>query len=268
MQSYYISILQSRNSINKKARTRSRKTENIWFFRILIDLILWQNLVRIEKLEFALFTSTHFFFIDFSIIFSSLTYHVNFLQSNHIDIESLMSQEIFENSEIHNDAIRSWCDLHSRQYRTTQTIDICFMMYRLFNFRYQFSHRCFVSWRFRTRSQFFRCSIARFTIRFYVIFEVNRLSNFDSFVFAVFASMYDLVLQNLRHWRNSRMRIVERITSLKKFQNSSSKKFKRKLQTEFVKIQSRWHKRLLWKSIEIQFSQMCCADVAIRIQLI
>ena len=71
--SHYISILQSRNLINKKTKTRSRKTnsaEDIWSFRILIDLILWQSLVRSEKLDFALIASIHFFLIDFSIIFS------------------------------------------------------------------------------------------------------------------------------------------------------------------------------------------------------
>ena len=176
-----------------------------------------------------------------------------------------MSQKISENSEIHNDAIRSWCDLHSRQYRITQTIDICFMMYRLFNSRYQYSHRCFISWRriFRT-SQFFRCSIARFTNRLYVIFEVNRSSNLDSFVFAVFASMHDLSLkftalrkfarklQTTYRWKN---RIAEKVTSLREFaleklQNSSLKKFARKLQTELVRILSRKHRRMLWKSVE------------------
>ena len=61
-----------------KAETRSKKSnsaENIWLFRILIDLILWQILVRSEKLESAFFASMHarrirciIFFIDFLII--------------------------------------------------------------------------------------------------------------------------------------------------------------------------------------------------------
>ena len=156
-----------------------------------------------------------------SIFRSSLTYFMDFLSSNYIEIDSLMSQEIFENSEIHNNVIKSWCDLHSRQYRIIQTIDICFMMYRLFNSKYQISYRCFISWKciFRT-SQFFKCSIARFTNRFYVIFEINKSSNFDSFVFAIFASMYDSTRQNLRHreslLENFKIRIVEKVASLKK----------------------------------------------------
>ena len=131
---------------------------------------------------------------------------MDFLQPNYIEIESLMSQEVFENFEIHNDVFRSWCDSHSRQYRTTQTIDTCFMMYLSLNFKYQISHRCFIAWRVKFRtlhlSDSVNCSIACLTIRFYVISEINRSSDLDSFVSAVFASMYDLVLQNLRHWRS------------------------------------------------------------------
>ena len=70
-------------SRSRKAKIRSKKTnnaENIESFRILIDLILWQILVKIEKLEFAFFASMYarknlsrieciIFFIDFSIIF-------------------------------------------------------------------------------------------------------------------------------------------------------------------------------------------------------
>ena len=63
-----------------RAETRSRRTnsaEDIWSFRILIDLVLWQILIRSEKLDSALFASMHarrirciIFFIDFSIISS------------------------------------------------------------------------------------------------------------------------------------------------------------------------------------------------------
>ena len=66
---HYISTLQNKNLINKKTKTRSKKIENIWFFRILIDLIFWQNLIKSKKFEFALFASMHIFFIVFSIIF-------------------------------------------------------------------------------------------------------------------------------------------------------------------------------------------------------
>ena len=106
-----------------------------------------------------------------------LTYFMDFLQPNYIGIESLMSQKVSENPEIHNDAFRSWCDSHSRQYRTTQTIDTCFMMYLLLNSRYQISHRCFTSWRctFRTLhpSDSVNYSIACLTIRLYVIPQAN-----------------------------------------------------------------------------------------------
>ena len=67
----------SRKTKTRKTKTRSKRTKNIWFFRILIDSILWQILVRSEKLEFAFFASMHVrrircitFFIDFSIIFN------------------------------------------------------------------------------------------------------------------------------------------------------------------------------------------------------
>ena len=56
------------------------------------------------------------------------------------------------------------------------------------------------------------------------------------------------------------MRIAERVISLREFA--------RKLQIELVRIQGRWHKRLLWESVEIQFSQICCAGAAVRMQLI
>ena len=68
-------------------------------------------------------------------------------------------------------------------------------------------------------SQFFKCSIARFTIRFYVIFKINKLSNFDSFVFAIFALIYNFD-QIISRWKslfeNFKQYIVEKITSLKK----------------------------------------------------
>ena len=67
---------------SRRTKVRSRRTNNaedIESFRILIDLILWQTLVKIEKLEFAFFASMYarrslsrieciIFLIDFSII--------------------------------------------------------------------------------------------------------------------------------------------------------------------------------------------------------
>ena len=83
-------IVSSRGSVlcshitsrSRRARVRFRRTDNagdIGFFRILIDSILWQALVRTEKLESALFASVYArrslprircisFLIDFSII--------------------------------------------------------------------------------------------------------------------------------------------------------------------------------------------------------
>ena len=168
------------------------------------------------------------------IFFISLTHFSNLLQSNYIDIESMRSQCEMKNLKYLwniNDAVE-WIiarivnvlHYHSRIYRNVQTKNVCFMMYRLFNSRYQYSYRCFILWRciFRT-SQFFRYSIARFTNRLYVIFEVNKSSNFDSFESAIFASMCDLT-QNLLRWKslleNFKQCIVEKISkiiSLKKF---------------------------------------------------
>ena len=130
------------------------------------------------------------------------------------------------------------------------------MMYFLVNFKYQFSHRCFILWKFKTWLQFFKCSIARFTIRFYVIlksiwFRFVRFCNF--YIDAWFHHVEKICskisnnasLKKSYRWKNY---IVEKIISLKKsieFQNSLLKKFARKFQTEFVKIQSKKHKRLL-----------------------
>ena len=44
---------------SRRTRIRSKRTENIWSFRILIDLILWQILFRSEKLDSALFASMY-----------------------------------------------------------------------------------------------------------------------------------------------------------------------------------------------------------------
>ena len=49
-------------------------------------------------------------------------------------------------------------------------------------------------------------------------------------------------LQTIHDWRNSRIRIAEKITSLREFA--------RKFHAELVRIQSRRHKRLLWKNVE------------------
>ena len=109
-----------------KAETRSKRTnsaENIWFFRILIDLILWQILVRSEKFDFAFFASMHvrrirciIFFIDFSIIFSF---------SHRIDIfYEFFTVKLHENRFI--DVAKSIWNLWDSQW--------CYMMWLAFSF--------------------------------------------------------------------------------------------------------------------------------------
>ena len=76
MQSLHLDLAKQKRFCKTEIRSRkSNSAENIWSFRILIDLILWQILVRSEKLESALFASMHarrirciIFFIDFLII--------------------------------------------------------------------------------------------------------------------------------------------------------------------------------------------------------
>ena len=202
-------------------------------------MILWQILIRSKKFEFAFFASIHvrrirciIFLIDFSIIFSF--WHC-------IDIfYELSTVKLHRNRFI--DVAKSIWEFWNSQW--------CYMMWFAFSFVIaKFKHRIFAQWcivysisdiNFRIDVSFHENlkhdrnfsdarSHARFTIRFYVIFEINRLSNFDSFVFAIFASMYDLILQNLRHitlsefvrkfqtthrWKSY---IVEKVNSLKEF---------------------------------------------------
>ena len=126
-------------------------------------MILWQNLIKSKKLDFAFFAFDAFSFLfisrSFFVCLIWLTYLMNFLQLNYINMKLSMSQKIFENFKIHNDVIKSWCDLHSRQYRITQTQDICFMIYLLFNSRYQMLYRCNISW--RSKFKIFSFSIIR-----------------------------------------------------------------------------------------------------------
>ena len=214
---------------------------------------------QIRKTRFCIFCidacsthSMHYFSYRF---LDHLTYFMDFLQSNCIDIESLMSQTIFENFEIHNDVIKSWCDSHSRQYRTTQTIDICFMMYFSVNSRYQISHRRRISRKVIIKTSQFFNSIARFANRFYVIFQVITCIEFR---FVRFCNL------RIDAWFSFRIYHIEKVcskasnnASLKKSEFASLKKSHRwkSLHESFkliklVKIQSRWHKRLLWKNVE------------------
>ena len=203
---------------SRRTRVRSKwkinSVENIWSFRILIDLILWQILVKIEKLEFALFASMHASrirctsFLSISrlsfISLTSLTHLVNLLQSNYIDIESTRSQcEMRDRKYLWdiNDAVEwvttqvvvSHC--HSRLHRNAQIKSTCSTMYLLFNSRYQISHRCFISWKviFRTLHSSNIRSITRshvLQIDLTSYLKSTNLSNLDSFVSALFASMH------------------------------------------------------------------------------
>ena len=222
------SILQSKNSINKKTKTRSKKTnsvENIWSFRILIDLIFWQILVRSKKFEFAFFASMHTFLIDFSIIFCLL--HIFDIFYEFLTVKSHRYPII--------DVAKNIWKFWNSQW--------CYMMWFAFSFVIaELKHKIFVSWcifqsisdiKFhidatsheKTNSESRTFSLDRTfyksTLRH---IWVNKSSNFDSFVFAVFASMYDLALQNLRHRKSLfgsfKQCIVEKITSLREFQDT------------------------------------------------
>ena len=144
----------------------------------------------------------------------------------------------------HNDVIKSWCNLHFRQYRIIQTIDICFIMYFLINFKYQYLYRCFILWKciFKT-SQFFKYSIAYFTIRFCVIFEINK---FIEFRFARFYNFRIDVWFNFKKFTSSK-KFVRKFQTIHYWKNYIVEKVYTKIsnQIEFVKILNRKHKRML-----------------------
>ena len=205
---YYAIITYSILQTEIRSKTRSRKTnniENIWFFRILIDLIFWQNLVKSEKFEFAFFASMHvrrirciIFFIDFSIIF-------NFWHRIDIFYEFFtVKSHRYRFIDVANNIWKFW---NSQWY---------YMMWFAFSFVIaKFKHKIFAQWcnfhsiinikihidvLFRRNIQ----NVAIFQIfdrTFYnsILRHIWNTSNFDSFVFAVFASMYDLIFQNLRY---------------------------------------------------------------------
>ena len=69
-------------------------------------------------------------------------------------------------------APKSWCDLHSRQHRTTQAKGTWSMVYLLANSRYQSPHRCFTQWRYMfrtlraTRSQALQIDLTSYLCQF------------------------------------------------------------------------------------------------------
>ena len=248
-----------------KAETRSRRTnsaENIWPFRILIDLILWQILVRSKKLDFAFFASMHArrircitLLIDFSIIFNfshriDISIEISTVKS--LDIESLMSQAVSESfetqwcymmwfafsfiiAELRQLIFVSWCIFHS-------ILDIEFHIDAL-------SHEEIQNVAiFQMLDRTFYNSILRHV-------EINRIS-IRSFLQSSHRCMI------LSRWKSLlesfRQRIVEKITSLRKSRRWKS--FKTRIvervctktsnQTELVRILSRRHRRMLWKSVE------------------
>ena len=176
MQSLHIRFCKTKTR-SKKTKIRS-KIENIWFFRILIDLILWQILIKSKKFDFALFASIHFFHIDFSIIFSfwhciDIFNEFSTIKSHRYSIiDVAKSIWKFWNTMMLS---KSWCDLHSRQHRITQTIDICFMMYFLINFKYQISHRCHISSRHTERRNFLNARLHVLQIDF-TLYLKSRIS--------------------------------------------------------------------------------------------
>ena len=118
-----------------RAKTRSRKTktrskiENIWLFRILIDLIFWQSLIRSKKFESAFFASMHVFYIDFSIVFS-FAHRIDIFYEL-FTIKSHRYQFI--------DVAKSIWEFWNSQW--------CYMMWFAFSFVIaEFRHRIFASW--------------------------------------------------------------------------------------------------------------------------
>ena len=123
------------------------------------------------------------------------------------------------------------------------------MMYFLVNFKHQISHRCFISWKNLKRFQSFDRTFYN-SILFYI--EINKLSNFDSFVFAIFVSMYNF----LRHWKslfeNFKQYIVEKITSLKKLH-----RWKNHIVEKITSLK----KSHRWKSFKICIVEKICTKI-------
>ena len=198
---------------------------------------------------------------SFFIFFVSLTHFLNFLQSNHIDIESIKSQ-----CEIKNLWNVKWI-----QMSIVNTLNFCFrnkfkrqifvsQMYFLFDSKYQIAYRCFILWKIVFKTLHFSNirSIVRshvLQIDFTLYLKSINLSNFYSFVFAIFASMYDLILkfialkkfinndnQSRLFFNKSKIYRVEKVcskiskyASLKKLENSSLKKSKFTSLKKFVR---------------------------------
>ena len=149
-----------------------------------------------------------------------------------------------------NESFDNLLRFYSRLHRNAQIKSICFTVYLLFNSKYQISYRCFISWRVLFKT--LHSSNIRLITRSHVLqidltsyLKSTDLSNLDSFVSALFATMYDLALQNLRHreslHESFRIRIVEEASEL-----IVLKKFARKLQNLHRWESSRTRR---WKSL-------------------
>ena len=189
---------------------------------------------------------------------------MNLLSSNYIEIDSLMSQEISENSETQwCYQIMMWFALSS----ISQYSDKRYLLHDVTSIQFQIFNSASMLHLMKIQNTIAILQILDRTFYNSTLRHIScqyMSSNLDSFVFAVFASMYDLVLQNLRHWESllesSRQYIAERVriyiaekalecASLKKPSRWKSLHENFKL-IKLVKIQSRWHRRLLWKSVE------------------
>ena len=239
MQSYYISIKKNwRYSIFSHTNRSDSSTESSELHKKSIrsnsQSLHRCMLAKAIRMFDALHTSCWFSIFRSSLIFlTSLTHLLNLLQRNYIDIEPMRPQcemrdwkflwninDVVEwvtarvvnvshcHSRLHDNFSDTKYLLHSVSLQSI--LNICCHMNAT-------SHE-------ETQSVF-NYSIARFTNRSYVIFEVNRLLNFDSFVSAVFASMYDLILkstalkdfarkfQTIHRWENSRDHFTEKVCS-------------------------------------------------------
>ena len=209
---------------SRRTKTRSR-TEDIWSFCILIDLILWQNLVRSEKLESALFASIHVFHIDFSIVSSfahlvGISYGLRTAKLHRyrpIDV-ARSTWEPWDPQWCYQ--IMMWSALSSiSHYSDNWYLLHDVSCYSILDTR---SHIDVSphgnAYSERRNSSDARSHALQFDLTSYL--KPTDSSNLDSFVSAVFASVYDLTLQNLRHreslFESFKQYIAERATSLRK----------------------------------------------------
>ena len=219
-----------------KARIRSRRTnniENIWSFRILIDLILWQNLIKVEKLVFAFFASMHasrirctsfsYRFFDL-FLFASHRWHIlwTFYSqiaqiSNHWCCKKYLRILRFTMMLSNHDVI---CTLVNIALLKQKVFVLWCIFYSILDINFHIDVS-FYEEHLEIQNVFNR-SIARLTIRSYVIFEVNRSSNFDSFVFAIFASMHDLILESITFKEFAR-----KLQTIHRWENFRTHRFKR-----------------------------------------